>query len=94
MVQITCINKDGGNHYNPHESIEYLGWIEGGTTKRTTLAGMVAWLEKGNQAYTEDRYGNKAWLSVRTSANGNKYVQTHADGKWNNNLLALNECRI
>lgn len=96
MIQITCINKDSGNHYNPHESIEFFGWTEDKTNKigKASLSKMVEWLEQGIEAYVQDVRGNKAYLTIRTSINGNKFVQTHSDGNWNNNLLALNECRI
>jgi hypothetical protein len=41
--------------------------------------------------YTQE--GNaSAWVGVRTSAAGNKFLQTYADGVWKDNLLALPEC--
>lgn len=36
--------------------------------------------------------GKVALVDVRTSALGHKYIQTHANGIWNNNLLALPHC--
>jgi hypothetical protein len=33
-----------------------------------------------------------AWVHVRVSPSGRKYLQTQADGYWSNNLLALQEC--
>jgi hypothetical protein len=35
--------------------------------------------------------GNRAYLKVVKGQHGD-YVQTYADGKWNDNLLALPEC--
>ena len=35
--------------------------------------------------------GKTAHVGVVNGANG-PYVQTHADGSWNNNLLSLSEC--
>jgi len=93
-VRITCINKDNGDHYDPHEAITYLGWINESTsnTGKSTRLKMVDFIEKGNQAYVKDIYGNKVFLVVRISRAGNKYVQTRADGKLTNNLLELPEC--
>lgn len=94
-LRVVCINKDGGNHQNPYESISRLGWkSDAGKVETCTLAAMVDFLEKGNKAYTQDSNGNMAFLGVNVSAAGHKYVQTHADGKWNNNLLSLNECPL
>jgi hypothetical protein len=31
---------------------------------------------------------SSAWVLVRTSAAGNKFIQTHADSVWRDNLLA------
>lgn len=55
---------------------------------------MVAWIEGGGKAFTQDFLGNVAWLVVRISTFGNKYVQTQADGHLTDNLLSLNECRV
>jgi len=96
MIQIVCINKDGGNHTNPHEGITNFGWVNSETSARgnSSRPAMVAWIENGGKAFVRDAAGNVAWLVVRTSAYGNKYVQTLADNRWTNNLLALQECRI
>jgi hypothetical protein len=50
---------------------------------------MVAFVEHGEVAYIRDAFGNVAFLGVRVSASGDKYVQTHADGVWTDRLLAL-----
>ena len=95
-VKVTCISKDSGNHYNQHEAIEKLGWLDESTGKGDicTRLEMVEFLEKkGGVAYTADQFGNKAYLYVRASVRGNKFVQTYADGKYSDNLLALIECR-
>lgn len=95
-VKIICINKDDGNHYNPHEAIEQLGWINESTNEKgkSTLAEMVKFLEGGGSAYVTDHFGNKAYLEVQVSSHGNKYVQTRSDGRLTNNLLELPECRV
>jgi hypothetical protein len=43
-------------------------------------------------AYTEES-GARAWVGVNTSRGGRRFLQTHADGIWRDNLLALAECR-
>ncbi|OGZ64539.1 MAG: hypothetical protein A3A98_03195 [Candidatus Staskawiczbacteria bacterium RIFCSPLOWO2_01_FULL_40_39] len=93
-VRITCIKKDNGHHFNPHEAIESLRWWNESDGDRgiCTRLEMVKFLEGKGVAYVKDVYGNKAYLFVRESANGNKFVQTHADGKITNNLLQLPEC--
>jgi hypothetical protein len=78
----------GGYH---HEHITRIQWIEDGTTDRkdNSRAEMVAFVERGGKAYVQDSRGNRAFLGVRVSTAGNKYVQTYADGVWTDNLLAL-----
>jgi hypothetical protein len=92
-VKITCINKDGGDHYDPHEAITYLGWVNESTGKkgRATKLEMVDFIEKGNQAYVQGRI-KKVYLEVKTSSHGNKYVRTIPDNIESNNLLSLPEC--
>lgn len=94
-IRIVCINKDNGNHENPHVAIEALGWIEDGTNtrgrwKRTEMYDWI--VHKNGIAYVSDWRGNRAYLEGRVSVRGNKYVQTHADGKLTNNLLELSPC--
>lgn len=94
-VKITCINKDNGDHLDPHEAITHLGWINESTKKsgKCTRLDMVDFLEKGNSAYVKDVWGNIVYLVVRISRFGNKFVKTVADGRETNNLLSLVECR-
>lgn len=96
MVQVTCVNKDGGNHFNRYEGITNFGWVDPATGKRGNSGRMemIRWLEGGGKAFTKDALNNVAWLVVRISALGNKYVQTQADGRLTDNLLVLNECRV
>ncbi|MCX6785139.1 MAG: DUF3892 domain-containing protein [Candidatus Komeilibacteria bacterium] len=92
-VRITCINKDNGDHYDPHLGITHLGWKDESTgqTGKATRSGMIEFLESNGDAYVKDYLGGIAWLVVRVR-NGIKYVKTVADGKETNNLLALYEC--
>lgn len=78
----------GGYH---HEHITLIRWVEDGTNtpKSSTRQEMVAFVEGGGRAYVRDARGDVAYLRVRISYAGNKYVQTYADGIWSDNLLAL-----
>lgn len=49
----------------------------------------VTYVENGGKAYVKDAKGDVAYLRVRQTASGTKYVQTYADGIWTDNLLAL-----
>jgi hypothetical protein len=94
-IKITCINKDNGHHEDPHLAISYLGWLDENTKEsgKYSRLQMVDFLEKGNTAYVKDYFGNIAYLVVRVSQFGNKFVKTIADGKVTNNLLTLMECK-
>ncbi|MDB4984661.1 MAG: hypothetical protein JWM20_840 [Patescibacteria group bacterium] len=93
-VRITCINKDNGNHLNPHAGITHFGWVNEQTraTGKSTKAVMVDFLTKqGGKAYVKDARGNIAYVGVITN-HIPPYLRTYADGKWSDNLLSLGEC--
>jgi len=95
-IRITCINKDGGNHENPHAAISHLGWTEDGTNKtgRSTRLEMYNWIKDQNgHAYVRDAYGNTSRVGTAETARGTKYVRTYRDRVWTDNLLSLMECR-
>jgi hypothetical protein len=85
-VQVTCINKPDRNR--TVDAITYLG---GPSWKWTRMQVVQSIEAKTNSFYTSVN-GKRADIGMRVSANGNKYVQTYADGRWTNNLLALPEC--
>ena len=94
-VRITCINKDNGNHENPHEAIINLGWVneKTGASGKTSRVGMYNWIkEKGGQAYVSGPNGSVSTLGTAVTSKGTKYVRTYANGVWNDNLLSLPEC--
>jgi len=95
-IRITCINKDGGNHDNPHVAISHLGWIgdESGESGKSTRLEMYEWIktQKG-KAYVRGANGSTAWVGTAETENGTKYVRTYSDNTWTDNLLALPECR-
>jgi len=87
-IQITAVQLDGGLG---HEHIARLWWTsDTQEAGESTRAQIVAWIEDSNgRAYTDDGLGHRAWVAVRTPDRGPKYLQTHADNVWTNNLLAL-----
>jgi hypothetical protein len=85
-VQVTCINKP--NRDSSLEAITHLG----GNGWRWPRAHVIAAIEAGTYGFYTSVGGKQAKVEVREGRNG-KYLQTHADGQWNNNLLSLPECR-
>jgi hypothetical protein len=95
-IRITCINKDAGNHENPHTAISYLGWLEDGTGKSGKMArlDLYNWIkDKGGVAYVQDGFGNKVSVKTAVTSNGTKYVRTYSDNTPTDNLLKLPECK-
>ena len=94
-VRITCINKSNGYHEDPHHAISDLGWTEDGTGKsgKSSRQQVYDWIKQGGAAYVRDAKGNQAFVGTREHANGTKFLQTHADQVWTDNLLALPECK-
>jgi hypothetical protein len=54
-----------------------------------SVSEIVQMIESGNYTFVVTHGGKPAEVGVRVSSAGRKYIQTHADGYWNNNLLAL-----
>ncbi len=84
-VQVKCINKLPRD--NTHEGITHLGGDGWKWTRQQVITSIEA---KTNTFYTKVN-GVRANVAVVEGKFG-KYVRTHADGKWNDNLLALYEC--
>lgn len=84
-VQVTCINKL--TRQNTHEGITHLG----NSTGKWTRSQVIQWIEAGTNTFYTLVGGKRANVAVVNGSNG-KYVRTHADGQWNDNLLALPEC--
>ena len=95
-IRITCINKSGGYHADPHHAISHLAWINEGSGKtgKNTRVEIYDWIKnQDGKAYVQDSKGNKAFVGIREHSNGTKYLQTYADQVWTDNLLALQECK-
>lgn len=84
-IQVKCINKQPRN--NTHEGITHLGGQGWRLTRDQVIQSIEA---KTNTFYTLEN-GRRADVGVVNGQHG-KYVRTHADGQWNDNLLALMEC--
>lgn len=84
-VQVKCINKQPRN--NTHEGITHLG----GDGWKWTRDQVIASIEAKTNTFFTRVGGNRAEVGVVNGQYG-KYLRTYADGKWNDNLLALYEC--
>lgn len=89
--QVTCITKPHVN--SPHEHITHLGnppkwkW-----TREQVITSIDA---KTNTFFVLDpKTGKRSNVGVVRPSGRLPYLQTHADGDWNNNLLSLNQCPI
>ena len=88
--EITCIIKP--QPLSPHEHITHVGnpsqnWVR-------TREQVVALIEaKTDTFYVLDpRTRKRANVAAVRQAGKAAFLQTHADGDWNNNLLSLNQC--
>jgi hypothetical protein len=90
--RIDCINKLNRN--STHDHITHAGGPNpnGSGRWKDPVPTIVRFIEQGAHRFYTNEGGKIAWVGVRTSASGNKFIQTHADGVWKDNLLALNEC--
>jgi hypothetical protein len=84
-VRVTCINKQPRN--NPHEGITHLGGVGWKWTRQQVINSIN---DRTNTFFTLVN-GKRADVAVVSAPNG-QYVRTYADGVWNDNLLALEEC--
>ena len=89
--EVTCVNKP--DRYSAHEHITHIGNPAG--QWRITRELAIKKIDSKEEAfYTVDRStGKKVYVHV-VRGDGNKapYLRTYADGKWQDNLLALAEC--
>lgn len=85
-VQVKCVTKP--NRTSTHEAITNLGGDNWYWTRQQVISSIEA---RTNTFYTRVG-GKRADVAVVNGQNG-KYLRTHADGQWNDNLLALPECR-
>ena len=84
-LQVTCVTKTA----NTHEHITHLGG--GSAWAKKPRSTVIYDIEHNINSYYTSVNGNTAEVGVVDGANG-KYVRTYADGKYNDNLLALPAC--
>lgn len=90
-LQITCITKH--QRQNTHEAITHLGGPGGGGVSPwySTRQQVIDLINNGVHTFYTRVNGVRANVGVRGDR-PYQYLQTHADGYWNNNLLALPDC--
>ena len=88
--EVTCVNKP--DRSSPHEHITHIGNTS--ANWRLTREEAILRIDAKREAfYTVDRTtGNRMYVGVVREAGKVPFLRTHADGKWNDNLLALTEC--
>jgi hypothetical protein len=86
-AQVTCINKP--NRDSTEEAITHIG----GSDWKISVPEAVRLIKNREWEFFTLVNGKRAKVERRVSPAGREYLQTHADGYWNNNLLALMECR-
>jgi len=89
--EVTCITKP--DRFSQHEHITHIGNAAGGW-KVTRESAIQRIDSKQEKFFTVDKStGKKAYVGV-VRGDGNKapHLRTYADGKWNDNLLAQQEC--
>lgn len=86
---VDCVNKQPRD--DPYEGITHVGGPGDGRRWRWPRADVVASIEAGTNTFYTQVGGRRAEVTVVNGAYG-KYLRTHADGVWTDNLLALKEC--
>ena len=86
--RVTCITKP--NRLSAHEHITAIG----NGRQKWSREDAIRKIESNTDTfYTVDSTtGKRAYVGVIRETGKNPYLRTHADGKWNDNLLALAEC--
>lgn len=88
--EVNCISKPNRN--SPHEHITHIGNAKAGW--RMSRDDAITRLESRQAAfYTVDTVtGRRVYIGVMREPGKAPYLRTFADGRWNNNLLAQQEC--
>jgi hypothetical protein len=90
--RIDCINKPDRD--SRHDRITHAGGPKPDGTGRwkDTVANIIGFIESKQHRFYTGEGNNKTWVGVQKSASGHKYIQTYANERWNDNLLAQSEC--
>lgn len=89
-VQVTCITKP--HPTSPHEHITHLGNPRAGWI--WTLQQVIESIDGRTNTFhvIDPNTGKRSNVGIVRPVGRPAYVRTHADGDWNDNLLALNQC--
>jgi hypothetical protein len=87
---VTCVTKP--DRFSTHEHITHIG--NTASNWKITRESVITRIESKQDAfYTVDSgTGRKVYVGVVRDPGKAAYLRTHADGKWNDNLLAQGEC--
>ena len=88
--EVNCITKP--NRESRHEHITHIGNSNDGwlLTREAAISRIDS---KQASYYTIDKQTNgRVYIGVVREAGKLPFLRTHADGKWNDNLLAQREC--
>lgn len=91
MIQIIKRHMVGGER---HEHIAKVKYMSGAVEKEATRQAMVDWLDDKttkNIAIVIGKDGKTSYVGTVHPKVGHAYIRSHADGDWNDNLLALPE---
>ena len=90
--QITCITKPNVN--SSHEHITDVG--NPSVPWKLTVEQVIQRIDSKTDTFyvVDPRNGKTAYVGVRRPAGRRPFIQTYADGDWNNNLLSLNQCPL
>lgn len=90
--EVNAINKP--HRQSSHEHITHIG--NNNADWRMTREEAIRRIDSKQDAfYTVDRTTmKKVYIGVVRETGRVPFLRTHADGKWNDNLLALPECNI
>jgi hypothetical protein len=86
---VTCINKP--HHLSPHEHITHIG-NSAGNWRITTASAINRITNGADSFYTLNAQGRRVEIAVARVQGRQPFLRTHADGQWNDNLLAQEEC--
>jgi hypothetical protein len=88
--EVNCITKP--NRESRHEHITHIG--NSNTGWQLTREAAISRIESKQESYyTVDKQTSwKVYIGVVREAGKAPFLRTHADGKWNDNLLAQREC--
>ncbi len=84
--QVRCITKTP--RLDPHEGITHLGGVDWYLSRDQVIRS----IRLNEYTYYTLERGYRSTVGIIAGPSG-PYLRTHADGAWNDNLLALPECK-